>query len=278
MADEQQASQAPPTAFQEGQTSTESNRQQNVTRELARQFRWVEFAQIGSSLILAIVGIVALSIYEGQLNVMRRQLGEIAKQYPEIQKSANAAKSAADTAADTLKSSKESFQIEQRPYTVVDIPQFVIPPMTSGTTSANLTFRNIGRTPAIVSNAQMVLLLLHESKDGVPGGKEGLSTFLENNFHDLAHKLDMNAKDKYASRVRIDLAPSISDFATRELKQPLMPSEVAELEKGDLMLFYLGIIRYTDAFKGSYETQFCFYYFGNNPKTWHICDTHNTIQ
>ncbi|MFZ0199381.1 MAG: hypothetical protein WB523_11135 [Candidatus Sulfotelmatobacter sp.] len=63
-----------------------------------------------------LVGIYVAYIYHGQLVVMQGQLGEIVKQYPELQKSANAAKSASETAASTLISSAKQFREEQRPY------------------------------------------------------------------------------------------------------------------------------------------------------------------
>jgi hypothetical protein len=104
-----------PSAPQEGQVSnkgdTSTNRQQSTTQELAREFRWVEFAQIGSNIILAIVGIFALHIYNGQLGVMRGQLGEIIKQYPELQKSAQAAHDAAEVNKEALYSVQRAFLI-----------------------------------------------------------------------------------------------------------------------------------------------------------------------
>jgi len=75
-----------------------TNEQPTVAREMRREFRWFEFASLFINGALVIVGIYALYIYSGQLKVMRGQLGEIIKQSPELQKSANAAKSAADTA------------------------------------------------------------------------------------------------------------------------------------------------------------------------------------
>ena len=44
------------------------------------------------------LGLYVAGIYHGQLNVMQGQLGEIIKQYPELQKSADAAKTAAELA------------------------------------------------------------------------------------------------------------------------------------------------------------------------------------
>src|ERR1700721_1730378 len=58
----------------------------NEADELAREFRTAEKWVIGTNIILAIIGTIALCIYHGQLEVMRGQLGDIVKQFPEIQK------------------------------------------------------------------------------------------------------------------------------------------------------------------------------------------------
>jgi hypothetical protein len=51
---------------------------QSTASELAREFRWVEVASLAVNGFLAIIGIVALCIYGGQLRVMRGQLDEMA--------------------------------------------------------------------------------------------------------------------------------------------------------------------------------------------------------
>jgi hypothetical protein len=66
-----------------------SNQEGDVSKELAHEFRLVEYAQISSNVILAIVGIIALCIYNGQLKQMRR--------------STKAAEKAAISADNTLK-------------------------------------------------------------------------------------------------------------------------------------------------------------------------------
>jgi hypothetical protein len=68
-----------------------------------------------------IVGIVVAGIYYGQLYVMRGQLGEIIKQYPELKKSADAAKEASDTAHDTM-------VLSERPW--VKIKHRIVKPLT----------------------------------------------------------------------------------------------------------------------------------------------------
>jgi hypothetical protein len=101
-----------PVAPQEGQTSEKGNgrseNEKDVSTELAREFKWVELAQIVSNIILAIVGIFALCIYSGQLKEMR-------KSSKAAEDAAQAAQSAADTANDTLRETQQ----EQRPWVTI---------------------------------------------------------------------------------------------------------------------------------------------------------------
>jgi hypothetical protein len=85
----------PPTAEAEQPPIQPEVPAENVSNELAREFRWVEFAQIISNAGLLIVGIVAVCIYTGQLTEMRRTTKA-------AQDSADAAKQAATVAQDQL--------------------------------------------------------------------------------------------------------------------------------------------------------------------------------
>ncbi len=64
---------------------------QEETEKLVRKTRTIELLQFCVNLVLAIIGVIAICIYYGQLQVMKGQLGEIIRQYPEIQKQAKAA-------------------------------------------------------------------------------------------------------------------------------------------------------------------------------------------
>lgn len=86
-----------PTANPQGQTPSQSpmipsapgkseissdpnsgrNDQQSTARELAREFRWVEVGTFIVNGVLAIIGIIALCIYRGQLTTMQGQLGQM---------------------------------------------------------------------------------------------------------------------------------------------------------------------------------------------------------
>lgn len=187
---------------------------------------------------------------------------------------ANAAASAAKTADATLKSSQKSFRTDLRPYLVTDIPQFLEPPAANGKTiRANVTFKDIGRTPAL-NDVNYVNLLRYRATKST----DKFVAFLERSFADLRKKVANQEGAKYGRLARRDVAPTATIFTTAEDTTPLSVQEVPELEKGTLTLFFVGIAKYTDAFDESYETEFCYFYFGTDPRTWHICDSHNIIK
>src|SRR5438094_6197842 len=93
----------PPNAAPLG--NKESNPSQTSgteTEELLRGTRTIEILQLSVNAALAVLGVIALCIYGGQLKVMRGQLNQMVQQLPEFQKSANAAEQSARVAKDTL--------------------------------------------------------------------------------------------------------------------------------------------------------------------------------
>jgi hypothetical protein len=206
------------------------------------------------------------------------QWREMQKATVATQEAAAAATSAANTADQNLKNSKESFRIEQRPYLVADVPQFVVGPLAPGKPSANVTLKNIGRTPAVRIQSQLALLQFRPLKKS-PEGTEKVVTFMQENFQKLEHKIDVGNAEKYSELAREDLAPNATTFSTAELGESISTPEIADIQNGGVMsLFCIGVVRYTDAYDGNYETQFCYFYFGSDPKTWHVCDNHNIIK
>jgi hypothetical protein len=80
---------------------------QDKAEGLIRGTLTIEWLQFSVNALLAIVGIIALCIYHGQLLVMKGQLGEIVRQYPEIKKQAKAATDAVNqAAADSIENSQ----------------------------------------------------------------------------------------------------------------------------------------------------------------------------
>ncbi len=102
-----------PTAPAEDQVRADSgkrtNGEQETAQELAREFRWVEFAQLMVNGVLAIIGVIALCIYYGQLPQMKK-----ATEATGI--AAGAARDSADFASDALDESKREFRTDHRPF------------------------------------------------------------------------------------------------------------------------------------------------------------------
>jgi hypothetical protein len=223
--------------------------QQNVTRELAREFKWVEAFQIGTNLLIAAVGLAALWIYYGQLKAMRGQLGEIIKQFPEIQKSANAAKSAADTAFATLQSSQEQFRNEQRPY-IFASPQAAGPQSTVIQTLPDGRFQvaitveinNGGRSPAIDTFSTPSRMYLGPRKE------------MSKKFKAFVPEYPMKTGDILASNVsRIVVTGELLTLSAQEMKS---------VNNYELAVYVMGAVKYTDVFSphldAPYETKYCF--------------------
>jgi hypothetical protein len=217
--------------------------------------------------VVEIAGIVLLGVYT---------LYTI-KMYRANKKAAEAAKSAADTASSALIESQKSFKLEQRPYLVPQpngAPGFVQLPVAGSTARASLTFINVGHSPAQLAIAFARMTRLAVKPKTFPRGLAVIDRIFK--------EIEANAaKPDNPNFVlpRQDVAPGSTWFITKELDSPLLPDEVAELPSGEhFALLYLGLIKYTDPFGQKLETEFCWFWFGTDPNTWHYCPIHNVIR
>jgi hypothetical protein len=198
------------------------------------------------------------------------------------QAAADAARSAAGTANSTLRNSTDQFRIEERPYITALVPQFVDHlPAVNQPVLVTVNFQNIGKTPAFeeISYARFVV------RRGVFKGKNEIVSYIDSIFQDMATEAKKaNRPDVLAYRQ--DIAPNAGSFITSELTNSLTAPGSARLSTDDLEkvhigreaeLFYGIFIRYKDSFGGSFETEYCWFYFGTD-LTWHFCPTHNVIR
>lgn len=114
------------------------------------------------------VGIVVACIYYGQLKVMQGQLGEIVKQFPEIQKSAKAARDSADLSRQTLVETVSNFRTDQRAWLA---PEFIKEPEQinqSGLAIENLSVGNSGKTQALQVHGQMMVMVIPKETKHLP--------------------------------------------------------------------------------------------------------------
>ena len=260
----------------------------NEADELAREFRAAEKWVIGTNTVLAVIGIFALCIYYGQLKVMRGQLGEIIKQFPELQKSANAAKSAGETADSTLKDAEKHFRIEQRPYMIVRDPTInAIDEIVGGGNGLTIaTIANIGKGVAFDEyGLPAVDIIDFDLGPKLPSETE------RNREIDAVFKRDVTDKIKearlknYQPPLR-DIAPGVT--ATIGAAVPHRPvgwRQTIGIITGHSFIVFTGTIRYS-SFGENHETEYC--WFSTQPQkdeaakqyksTWVLCKDHNTLR
>src|ERR1700685_4452804 len=234
-------------------SNSEASNQQATAIELAREFRWVEVTSLIINGALAIVGIIALCIYYGQFQVMRGQLGEIIKQYPEIQKSSNAAKNAADTARDTLQASQNQFREEQRPYIWLT-PGVAISGQSAMTDASLPDLKKLGK-PLIVQIG---------ATNG--GHSPALTIIVPQPFmiFDTTEKAKQAAKTyvaKYAQSRPFDLSPNSGFLLVSTRPLEITDEVLADLQFDRKRIYVLARIQYRDIFapraKDPYETAIC---------------------
>ncbi len=66
-------------------------------------------------------------------------------------------------------------------------------------------------------------------------------------------------------------------FFTTQEEMTVSQDELKLLNtNGEVSIYIVGLVTYTDAYNNRiYTTEFCSAYFGTDPTTWHICDSHN---
>jgi len=239
--------------------------EEKETIKLEKQIRSGERWLIGISAASVIINIVIALIYYGQLRQMRT-----ATEKARI--SADAAKSAADTASAALKSSDLAFQIQQRPYMVSTIPHFNNPPSAGQRVRASITLKNIGKTPANYVDVNLRIRYYR-----VTQSPERYRRFIDSNFSKLRVEAETGREKQLG---RKDVAPGDTFFFTTDSPIPLSPEEAKTLQTdiGEFTVFYMGVVTYNDSFKNLYNTEFCYFFFGTDLVTWHICDSNNTIK
>lgn len=199
------------------------------------------------------------------------------------QKLADNSKNALDASnrqsREALNASIASSRLDQRPYIVTDAPAFNQTSIVGNhEITANITFRNIGKTPAL----KILHNLTMQPYTGL--NRDTYIQFMDRLFTDLKSK-DRQGRHQIESSPypEEDIAPQATQYATNP-PITLSPEDVTVLladngpNVGKETLFYVGIISYTDGSGAPYKTQYCYFYFGNNVRVWHICDNHNTIQ
>jgi hypothetical protein len=288
---------APPQGEVGPNPTDRPNNEQETARELAREFRWVEGAQLVVNGVLAIVGIIALCIYGGQLKVMRGQLGEIIRQFPEIQKSANANVKAADQTEKAVKNAAVDFRLDQRAWIGIDFP--ILNAVRGAdkkqiTVTIQASIKNTGKTPALKMSLPRPISVNKLVNQPINYDKEW-ETSISDKKQKAATSKKMLKSDKTsviagviesfidADEMRWNaegwaLAPGstvpISLATGTTLPDPNLDPRYQDI-RGAQAIFWIGRITYRDIFSNEvHTTKFCLWYFST---TLELCPGGNSM-
>ncbi len=249
---ERQPPSAPAAAQPQAVTyvTVEGKSGRNTAHELAREFKWFEALSLLINGMLAIIGICALWVYNGQLKVMRRQLDqmkvsssqtdrlitEAARQSESARIAANAARSAADTARFALKASTTDFRQQVRPYVIIESTRANGPPREGIKLGIESIVKNTGATPAL----DVQVGYYFNFQNALP----------------CVFGLPWNNSQGTSMDIGAGLSRSVRTFGERGLTK----SEVDGINDGRRIICYSIDVRYADIFGQAHELNSCSFY------------------
>jgi len=261
-----------------------SNNQNGAAQELAREFRWVEGLQLSINFVLAIIGAIALWIYSGQLEQMRISTNQTERTLILTQGQLAIASRNANIAAKALDNSEKSFVADNRPFMVGFGPSWATGLSKDSRLYANITFKNIGKTPALkqLSFARLVQFVVDRKQTNSKRAKSLRQVVV--GVFDKFHEEEKMAR-KIIEKLPIaenDVAPGEDFWASSQDNIVLSETEFKELTESNTdpsrILFFMALVTYTDAFATPYQTEICWFFAGSNPALWHRCDVYHRIK
>jgi hypothetical protein len=238
----------------------ERTNEESTAAELSREFRWLEFCQFAINGVLAIIGVVALCIYHGQLTTMNSQLKEMIRQYPELQKSADAAHDAAVVARDTL-------MLDQRPWVgLMGSNHFAAQIEKGSPIKISLDFQNVGKTPAL-NEFSVNHFSNHPIRSPMP------------NFDDCSKK-EAGAPITLMPNAIANVNITTDTPGSAGIPIIITDADLDLLSSEKVQLFIYGCVWYDDTFGIAHRTDYCLQYIplskkGGSANSFTACPTHN---
>lgn len=238
-----------------------------------------------STLVMALFTIIITIVTAYNVQIANRQWAvakstlesgndSFSKTLAEMQKQSAAMRDAASASRESNTIILESSRIDQRPYLVTTVPIFVEPPSAGKEIKANVTIKNIGKTPAVKILTELTLKPFHASKTD----RRPYIAFINSTFAELRRKTVVGREEIKRTGAEHDIAPGGDFFSTNQNSVVIPIADFPLVRTGEITIMYTGIISYTDSFNGNHATEFCYQYFGTDAKTWLICDSNNSIK
>lgn len=220
--------------------------------------KWVTWVNVGSAVLVALfTGTTWWEIHNGgsQTNRIIAADSSIASAQ---QHSLTLTADAVRIADSTLRSSERTFLIGERPSIEADFGTW---PSDGPFVTADVKPMDTGKTPALDVEVLDTILML------VPG--TGADSVINHTFDAFRRRSTASSGD---------VAPSQSTISHTTVRQ-LSDTERQGFRTGHLGMFYIGLIRYHDAFGTQYKTEFCRSHFASDgPIASNVCGFHNTIR
>jgi hypothetical protein len=227
---------------------------QATAREMRRHFKWFEVISLVVNGCLAIIAVVALSIYSGQLEVMQGTLTEMKRSgqvatdqmwqaISNLNWEATSIQQTANAAATMSEQSVASARMEQRAWLTAKLPES---PIIDGQPfKQRIELYNYGKSPMFNVHGDVVTVAVSENWKPRFGYSHG--TFIDSNF-----VLPNEPAPAFSTLVHEGVAPAASPAPV-----VISPELHAKIRSGAYVIVTYGKIGYDDIFAQHHWLTFC---------------------
>ena len=274
-------------------SSGAKNTQQEVetTKRLAKDVHWITHATFWSQVGLGIIGLIALWIYHGQLVAMQGQLDEMRRSGEQsteqtwsaigninwMARSADWSQKVSQQGIESnarqnqtsLQGTISQFRQEQRAWIgAEDVIAGGWGPKTGF--PVEITFVNSGKTPARNVSFSERFVYRQVPIKGPPESE--IEKLVQYRAADIAPQ---GRAHRYFG---VEATLSNIDKPDQILGNEQVASHYDDISEGRQILYYFGILKYTDVFGNSRQTNYCIYIQNPKSKTTAYCDEFNEVQ
>jgi hypothetical protein len=245
--------------------------QQNTARELAREFRWVEFAQLVVNGVLAVIGIIALYIYSGELEQMKVASNQTERAVILNMGQLAIANRNATTAENAQKSGDQSFKDEQRAWIGIasnGVNQFEA----NKPIIMDVLFVNSGKTPARNVGTR-VETILNDARKPIPGPSAEQIRKLRKDPQRSGPAIAPEARFNFSIGKE-----SPDDTEQMKVGKQWITANFENIKSKALILYDFGELYYDDISGRPHVTSFCIYLSDPDAKIVNFCPHFNDIQ
>jgi hypothetical protein len=171
-----------------------------------------------------------------------------------------------DAAQKQLAQTERTVQLDEWPYMWASKVELTAAPAAGQPLSINITFKNIGKSPAQSANAYRNFGLISIDPNNEAIAKAQMETLFK------------NAKRKMI-RSKTQTVPPGEDFFTSTQESLILTAHDIDLiQQGQSELVAVGGAVYEDVFGKSHETEVCRVIVNKPLTVWHYCAIHNAMR